>query len=137
MGITLRQIIDGIGGGVPDGHKFKAVQTGGPSGGCLPEEHLDLNISYDALTSVGSMMGSGGMIVMDDTSCMVNVARFFVEFCMTESCGKCIPCRAGTAQMFTHPDARSAMETGTHDDLDLLVDLCGVDQGHQSLRSRA
>jgi bidirectional [NiFe] hydrogenase diaphorase subunit len=91
MGIKLREIIDVIGGGVPDGHTFKAVQTGGPSGGCIPAEMLDLGVSYDALMAAGSIMGSGGMIVMDDTSCMVNVARFFVEFCMTESCGKCIP----------------------------------------------
>ena len=101
MGIKLREIIEVIGGGVPGGHKFKAVQTGGPSGGCIPAEMLDLGVSYDALMKVGSIMGSGGMIVMDDTSCMVNVARFFIEFCMTESCGKCIPCRAGTAQMHT------------------------------------
>jgi len=125
MGISLRQIIEGIGGGVPDGHKFKAVQTGGPSGGCIPEELLDLNISYDALIGVGSMMGSGGMIVMDDTSCMVNVARFFVEFCMTESCGKCIPCRAGTAQMYTLL-TRICTGHGTMDDLHLLVELCGT-----------
>src|SRR5579862_3274021 len=125
MGITLRQIIEGIGGGVPDGHKFKAVQTGGPSGGCIPNEHLDLQVSYESLIQVGSMMGSGGMIVMDDTSCMVNVARFFVEFCMTESCGKCIPCRAGTAQMFTLL-SRICGGTGTMEDLDLLVELCGT-----------
>jgi bidirectional [NiFe] hydrogenase diaphorase subunit len=125
MGISLRQIIEGIGGGVPDGHKFKAVQTGGPSGGCIPEELLDLNISYDALIGAGSMMGSGGMIVMDDTSCMVNVARFFVEFCMTESCGKCIPCRAGTAQMYTLL-TRICTGKGTMDDLNLLVELCGT-----------
>ncbi|HVJ09804.1 MAG TPA: NuoF family protein [Acidisarcina sp.] len=125
MGMTLRQIIYGIGGGVPDGHKFKAVQTGGPSGGCIPEEHLDLAVSYESLISVGSMMGSGGMIVMDDTSCMVNVARFFVEFCMTESCGKCIPCRAGTAQMYGLL-TKICNGEGTYDDLDLLVDLCGV-----------
>ena len=125
MGISLRQIIEGIGGGVPDGHKFKAVQTGGPSGGCIPEELLDLNISYDALIGAGSMMGSGGMIVMDDTSCMVNVARFFVEFCMTESCGKCIPCRAGTAQMYTLL-TRICTGLGTMDDLNLLVELCGT-----------
>ncbi len=125
MGISLRQIIEGIGGGVPDGHTFKAVQTGGPSGGCIPAEMLDIGISYDALISVGSMMGSGGMIVMDDTSCMVNVARFFVEFCMTESCGKCIPCRAGTAQMYTLL-TRICTGTGTMDDLELLVDLCGT-----------
>jgi bidirectional [NiFe] hydrogenase diaphorase subunit len=125
MGMSLRQIIEGIGGGVPDGHKFKAVQTGGPSGGCIPEELLDLGISYDALIGAGSMMGSGGMIVMDDTSCMVNVARFFIEFCMTESCGKCIPCRAGTAQMHTLL-TRICNGTGTMADLDLLVDLCGT-----------
>ena len=125
MGMTLREIIFEIGGGIPNGHTFKAVQTGGPSGGCLPEEHLDLSVSYDALISAGSMMGSGGMIVMDDTSCMVNVARFFMEFCMTESCGKCVPCRAGTAQMF---DLLTKICDGeaTHADLDLLIDLCDV-----------
>ena len=125
MGMNLRQIIEDIGGGVPDGHKFKAVQTGGPSGGCIPEELLDLGISYDALIGAGSMMGSGGMIVMDDTSCMVNVARFFVEFCMTESCGKCIPCRAGTAQMYTLL-SRICSGEGTMADLDLLLDLCAT-----------
>ncbi len=123
MGISLRQIVEGIGGGVPDGHKFKAVQTGGPSGGCIPADLLDIGVSYDALVKIGSIMGSGGMIVMDDTSCMVNVARFFMEFCMTESCGKCIPCRAGTAQMFTLL-TRICDGTGTMDDLALLEDLC-------------
>jgi len=123
MGIKLREIIEVIGGGVPDGHTFKAVQTGGPSGGCIPAEMLDVGVSYDALVRLGSIMGSGGMIVMDDTSCMVNVARFFVEFCMTESCGKCIPCRAGTAQMFTLL-SRFCSGTGTMEDLDLLVSLC-------------
>jgi len=125
MGIKLRDIIYGIGGGVPDGHKFKAVQTGGPSGGCIPENLLDLKVSYESLIEVGSMMGSGGMIVMDDTSCMVNVARFFVEFCMTESCGKCIPCRAGTAQMFGLL-TKICNGEATMDDLDLLIDLCGT-----------
>ena len=123
MGIKLREIIEVIGGGVPDGHTFKAVQTGGPSGGCIPADMLDLGVSYDALVKVGSIMGSGGMIVMDDTSCMVNVARFFIEFCMTESCGKCIPCRAGTAQMFTLL-TRMCTGVGTMDDLALLEDLC-------------
>jgi len=123
MGIKLHEIIDVIGGGVPDGHTFKAVQTGGPSGGCIPAEMLDLGVSYDALMAVGSIMGSGGMIVMDDTSCMVNVAKFFVEFCMTESCGKCIPCRAGTAQMHTLL-SRICTGSGTMEDLDLLVSLC-------------
>jgi bidirectional [NiFe] hydrogenase diaphorase subunit len=125
MGIKLREIIEVIGGGVPDGHTFKAVQTGGPSGGCLPAEMLDIGVSYDALLSVGSIMGSGGMIVMDDTSCMVNVARFFIEFCMTESCGKCIPCRAGTAQMHTLL-TRICSGTGTMEDLELLEDLCST-----------
>ncbi|HEY1256686.1 MAG TPA: NADH-ubiquinone oxidoreductase-F iron-sulfur binding region domain-containing protein, partial [Terracidiphilus sp.] len=123
MGIKLREIIEVIGGGVPGGHKFKAVQTGGPSGGCIPEQMLDVGVSYDALVKMGSIMGSGGMIVMDDTSCMVNVARFFIEFCMTESCGKCIPCRAGTAQMFTLL-TRICTGQGTMDDLALLEDLC-------------
>jgi bidirectional [NiFe] hydrogenase diaphorase subunit len=123
MGIKLRQIIENVGGGVPAGHTFKAVQTGGPSGGCIPAEMLDVGVSYDALVRLGSIMGSGGMIVMDDTSCMVNVAKFFVEFCMTESCGKCIPCRAGTAQMYTLL-TRICDGTGTMDDLALLEDLC-------------
>lgn len=125
MGIKLREIIEVIGGGVPEGHTFKAVQTGGPSGGCLPAEMLDIGVSYDALMAAGSIMGSGGMIVMDDTSCMVNVARFFVEFCMTESCGKCIPCRAGTAQMFTLL-SRICDGSGTMDDLALLEELCST-----------
>ncbi len=123
MGIKLREIIEVIGGGVPGGHKFKAVQTGGPSGGCIPEELLDIGVSYDALLKIGSIMGSGGMIVMDDTSCMVGVALYFMEFCMTESCGKCIPCRAGTAQMYTLL-TRISNGTGTMDDLELLELLC-------------
>jgi bidirectional [NiFe] hydrogenase diaphorase subunit len=125
MGITLRQIIENIGGGVPGGHTFKAVQTGGPSGGCIPSEHLDLQVTYESLVQVGSIMGSGGMIVMDDSSCMVNVARFFIEFCMTESCGKCIPCRAGTAQMYTLL-TRICEGQGTMQDLELLQDLCAT-----------
>ncbi|HEX4758222.1 MAG TPA: NuoF family protein [Terracidiphilus sp.] len=123
MGIKLREIIEDIGGGVPKGHTFKAVQTGGPSGGCIPAAMLDTGVSYDALMAMGSIMGSGGMIVMDDTSCMVNVARFFIEFCMTESCGKCIPCRAGTAQMHTLL-TRICEGIGTMEDLELLEDLC-------------
>jgi bidirectional [NiFe] hydrogenase diaphorase subunit len=125
MGMTLREIIFEIGGGIPGGHKFKAVQTGGPSGGCIPEQHLDLPVSYESLIGAGSMMGSGGMIVMDDTSCMVNVARYFMEFCMSESCGKCIPCRAGTAQMFNLL-TKICNGEASHADLDLLVDLCDV-----------
>jgi bidirectional [NiFe] hydrogenase diaphorase subunit len=125
MGMTLREIIFEIGGGIPDGRKFKAVQTGGPSGGCIPEEFLDRPVDYESLKEVGSIMGSGGMIVMDDRSCMVNVARFFMEFCMTESCGKCIPCRAGTAQMY---DLLSRIAAGmaTRKDLQLLTELCDM-----------
>jgi len=125
LGIKLWEIIDVIGGGVPDGHKLKAIQTGGPSGGCIPADMMDLGVSYDALMAAGSIMGSGGMIVMDDTSCMVNVARFFIEFCMTESCGKCIPCRAGTAQMYTLL-TRICEGTATMDDLEMLEDLCST-----------
>jgi bidirectional [NiFe] hydrogenase diaphorase subunit len=125
LGIKLWEIIDVIGGGVPGGHKLKAIQTGGPSGGCIPADMMGLGVSYDALMAAGSIMGSGGMIVMDDTSCMVSVARFFVEFCMTESCGKCIPCRAGTAQMYTLL-TRICEGTGTMEDLELLVELCST-----------
>jgi len=123
MGVTLRQIIFEIGGGVPEGRKFKAVQTGGPSGGCIPEQFLDLPVDYESLKEVGSIMGSGGMIVMDDGACMVNVARYFMEFCMSESCGKCIPCRAGTAQMY---ELLTRITTGiaTMRDLELLEELC-------------
>jgi bidirectional [NiFe] hydrogenase diaphorase subunit len=125
MGMTLRQIIFEIGGGVPEGRKFKAVQTGGPSGGCIPEQFLDLPVDYESLKEVGSIMGSGGMIVMDDSACMVNVARYFMEFCMSESCGKCIPCRAGTAQMF---ELLSRMTEGSAvmRDLELLEELCDM-----------
>ncbi len=125
MGMTLREIIFDIGGGVPDGRKFKAVQTGGPSGGCIPEQFLDIPVDYESLSQVGSIMGSGGMIVMDETSCMVNVARFFMEFCMTESCGKCIPCRAGTAQMYDLLN-KICQGMATNRDLELLVDLCDM-----------
>jgi len=123
MGIKLREIIYDIGGGIPDGRKFKAVQTGGPSGGCIPEEHLDMVVDYEHLAQVGSIMGSGGMIVMDETSCMVDVARYFMEFCMTESCGKCVPCRVGTAQMHDLL-AKITGGTATMRDLDLLEELC-------------
>ena len=113
-----------IGGGVAEGHTFKAVQTGGPSGGCIPAAQLDIPVeAHDSLMQAGSIMGSGGMIVMDDSSCMVNVARFFMEFCMSESCGKCIPCRAGTAQMYGLL-TRITEGTATHRELDLLTSLC-------------
>jgi NADP-reducing hydrogenase subunit HndC len=99
MGITLRDIIYKLGGGIPGGKKFKAVQTGGPSGGCIPEEQLDMKVDFDELTKAGSMMGSGGMIVMDEDTCMVDVARYFLDFLSDESCGKCVPCREGIRQM--------------------------------------
>jgi len=99
MGTKLREIIFDIGGGIPNGRKFKAVQTGGPSGGCIPSEYLDIPIEYDTLTQIGSMMGSGGMIVMDEDNCMVDIARFFLDFTVDESCGKCTPCRIGTRRM--------------------------------------
>jgi len=99
MGITLKDIIYEIGGGIPGGKRFKAVQTGGPSGGCIPEELLDLEVDFDELTKAGSMMGSGGMIVMDEDTCMVDVARYFINFLTDESCGKCLPCREGLRQM--------------------------------------
>ncbi|MBO9308207.1 MAG: NAD(P)H-dependent oxidoreductase subunit E [Chloroflexi bacterium] len=125
MGITLREIIFEIGGGIPEGKKFKAVQTGGPSGGCIPEQHLDMPVDYESLTSVGSIMGSGGMIVMDETSCMVDVAKYFMEFSMAESCGKCVPCRVGTAQMY---DLLCKISEGraTLDELALLEALCDM-----------
>jgi bidirectional [NiFe] hydrogenase diaphorase subunit len=100
MGITLRQIVEEMGGSVPDGVKVKAVQTGGPSGGCIPANAFDTSVDYESLTELGSIMGSGGAIVMDESTNMVEVARFFMEFCMDESCGKCIPCRAGTVQLY-------------------------------------
>src|SRR5439155_5719988 len=99
MGATLREILFDIGGGIPGG-RFKAAQTGGPSGGCIPEQFLDLPVDYESLARIGSIMGSGGMILMDETSSMVDVARYFMEFCMSESCGKCVPCRTGTRQMY-------------------------------------
>ncbi len=99
MGLTLREIVFDIGGGIPNGRRFKAVQTGGPSGGCIPAEHLDVPVDYDSLRALGAIMGSGGMIIMDEDSSMPDVARFFMEFCADESCGKCVPCRVGTTQM--------------------------------------
>ncbi len=125
MGIPLREIIEDIGGGIPEGRRFKAVQTGGPSGGCLPEQYLDMPVEYDSLKSAGSIMGSGGMIVMDHTSSMVDVARYFMEFCMTESCGKCIPCRAGTYHMYKLLD-KIAQGKATAADLELLEEMCEV-----------
>jgi bidirectional [NiFe] hydrogenase diaphorase subunit len=125
MGISLREIVFDIGGGVPEGRTFKAVQTGGPSGGCIPAQYLDMPVDYESLTKLGSIMGSGGMIVMDDSTDMVEVARFFMEFCMEESCGKCIPCRAGTAQMY-HLLTKLQEGKATQRDLKLLEELCDM-----------
>ena len=123
MGTTLREVIEEIGGGIPGGKKFKAAQTGGPSGGCIPAEHFDIPIDYDNLISIGSMMGSGGLIVMDETDCMVDIAKFFLEFTVDESCGKCTPCRVGTKRML---EILTKITKGqaTMEDLDKLEELC-------------
>ena len=125
MGITLREMVFEIGGGIPEGRKFKAVQTGGPSGGCLPSETLDMPVEYESLAKAGSIMGSGGMIVMDESSCMVDVAKYFMDFCMTESCGKCTPCRVGTYQMHRILSAITTM-SATQQDLTMLEELCDL-----------
>ncbi|MGB2967349.1 MAG: NADH-ubiquinone oxidoreductase-F iron-sulfur binding region domain-containing protein, partial [Phycisphaerae bacterium] len=136
MGTTLREIIFDIGGGIPRGRKFKAAQIGGPSGGCVPAHHLDLPIDYDSVKEVGAIMGSGGLIVMDEATCMVDIARFFTEFCQKESCGKCIPCRIGTRRMLEILE-RITSGKGRMEDLDLLeslgatireTSLCGLGQ---------
>jgi bidirectional [NiFe] hydrogenase diaphorase subunit len=127
MGTTLQQIVQDMGGGVPNGGEAKAVQTGGPSGGCIPASAFDTSVDYESLTQLGSIMGSGGAIVMDRETNMVDVARFFIEFCMDESCGKCIPCRAGTVQLYQLltkiREGRASMA-----DLDQLEELCEVVQ---------
>ncbi|GAB4390789.1 MAG: NADH-quinone oxidoreductase subunit NuoF [Thermodesulfovibrionales bacterium] len=137
MGITLREIIFDIGGGIIGDRKFKAVQTGGPSGGCIPEQYLDMSVDFDSLRSVGSMMGSGGMVVMDEDTCMVDVAKFFLSFTQSESCGKCPPCRIGTYQMLEIME-RITTGKGTPEDLAELerigklvesTSLCGLGQG--------
>ena len=125
MGITLREIVFDIGGGIPGGRAFKAVQTGGPSGGCLPSQFLDMPVDYESLAKAGSIMGSGGMIVMDETSCMVDVAKYFMDFCMTESCGKCIPCRVGTYQM-NDLLARITEHKATTQEITMLEELCDL-----------
>ena len=123
MGTTLREIVEEIGGGVPNGKKFKAAQTGCPSGGCIPAEHLDIPIDYDNLLSIGSMMGSGGLIVMDEDTCMVDIAKFFLEFTVDESCGKCTPCRIGTRRMLEILE-KITKGQATMEDLDKLEELC-------------
>ncbi|WP_321016839.1 NADH-quinone oxidoreductase subunit NuoF [Hungatella effluvii] len=123
MGTTLREIIEEIGGGIPNGKKFKAAQTGGPSGGCIPAEHFDIPIDYDNLVAIGSMMGSGGLIVMDEDDCMVDIAKFFLEFTVEESCGKCTPCRIGTKRMLEILE-KITKGQATMADLDKLEELC-------------
>jgi NADP-reducing hydrogenase subunit HndC len=122
MGTTLREIIYDIGGGIPGGKKFKAAQTGGPSGGCIPTELLDTHIDYDSLTAIGSMMGSGGLIVMDEDNCMVDVAKFFLDFTVDESCGKCPPCRIGTKRMLEILQRITAGK-GEEGDIEKLIEL--------------
>ena len=123
MGTTLRTIIDEIGGGCPNGKKFKAAQTGGPSGGCIPMEHFDTHIDFESLAAIGSMMGSGGLIVMDEDNCMVDIAKFFLEFTVDESCGKCAPCRIGTKRIYEMLE-KITSGNATMEDLDKLEELC-------------
>ena len=123
MGTTLREIVEEIGGGIPNGKKFKAAQTGGPSGGCIPAEHLDVPIDYDNLIAIGSMMGSGGLIVMDETTCMVDIAKFFLEFTVDESCGKCTPCRIGTKRLLEMLE-KITKGQGTLEMIDEMEELC-------------
>ena len=123
MGTTLREIIEDIGGGIPNGKKFKAAQTGGPSGGCIPASLIDTHIDYDSLAAIGSMMGSGGLIVMDEDNCMVDIAKFFLEFTVDESCGKCTPCRVGTKRLLEYLDKITSGKA-TMQDLDDLEELC-------------
>ncbi len=123
MGTTLREIVEEIGGGVPNGHTFKAAQTGGPSGGCIPASEMDVKIDYDNLLTIGAMMGSGGMIIMDDTTCMVDIAKFFLEFTVDESCGKCTPCRVGTRRLLEILN-KITSGNGTLEDIDRLEKLC-------------
>ena len=123
MGTPLRKVIEEIGGGIPNGKKFKAAQTGGPSGGCIPAEHFDIPIDYDNLIAIGSMMGSGGLIVMDEDNCMVDIAKFFLQFTVDESCGKCTPCRIGTKRLLEMLD-KITKGKGTLEDLDKMEELC-------------
>lgn len=123
MGTTLREIVEEIGGGIPNGKKFKAAQTGGPSGGCIPASLIDTPIDYDSLIAIGSMMGSGGLIVMDETTCMVDIAKFFLEFTVDESCGKCTPCRVGTKRLLEILNKITSGK-GTLEDIDKLEELC-------------
>ena len=123
MGTTLREIVEEIGGGVPNGKKFKAAQTGGPSGGCIPACHIDVPIDFEHLSALGSMMGSGGLIVMDEDNCMVDIAKFFLEFTVDESCGKCTPCRIGTKRLYELID-KITKGDATIEDIELIKELC-------------
>jgi bidirectional [NiFe] hydrogenase diaphorase subunit len=125
MGITIREIVEDLGGGAPEGARLKAIQTGGPSGGCIPAERFDTSVDYESLTQLGSIMGSGGMVVLDDQTNMVEMARFYMQFCMEESCGKCVPCRAGTVQMY-HLLTKIVDRKATMKDLELLEELCDM-----------
>ena len=125
FGTTLREMIFEVGGGIPNGKKFKAVQAGGPSGGVIPEAHLDTPVDYESLQKLGSIMGSGGLVVMDEDSCMVDVARFFMDFCCDESCGKCPPCRVGTRQMLQILN-RICEGRGVPEDIQKLEDLASM-----------
>ena len=136
MGTTLREIIFDIGGGITGGRKFKAILTGGPSGGCIPSQFLDMSMDYESLAQVGAIMGSGGLIVMDETSCMVDVAKFFIEFCMSESCGKCVPCRVGTVQIYNLL-RRITQGDGKPEDIALLEETLRPSQKHKPLRPRS
>lgn len=136
VGTTLREIVFDIGGGIPNGRKFKAAQTGGPSGGCIPEENLDTPIDYESLSKIGSMMGSGGLIVMDDSKCMVNLAKFYLGFTVDESCGQCTPCRIGTKRMLEMLEriTEGKGEEGDIEKLEVLAEtikktsICGLGQ---------
>ena len=136
MGTTLREIVFDIGGGIPNGRKLKAAQTGGPSGGCIPEENLDTPIDYESLSKIGSMMGSGGLIVMDDSKCMVNLAKFYLGFTVDESCGQCTPCRIGTKRMLEMLEriTEGKGEEGDIEKLEVLAEtikktsICGLGQ---------
>ena len=126
MGMPLQEIIYDIGGGIPGGKRFKAVQTGGPSGGCLPVSHLNLPVDYESLAEAGSIMGSGGMVVMDEDTCMVDIARYFLSFTQSESCGKCVLCRLGTKQMLDILE-NICNGKGKLEDIDLLLELSEAD----------
>jgi NADH:ubiquinone oxidoreductase subunit F (NADH-binding)/NAD-dependent dihydropyrimidine dehydrogenase PreA subunit len=136
MGTTIRKVLYDIGGGIPDGKSYKAVQIGGPSGGCIPEQHLDICIDYESLKTVGAMMGSGGLVVMDEDTCMVDLAKFFMDFIQRESCGKCIPCREGTRRMLEILDVltRGRKNESRLDALDRFMSVTQLEQLAETIR---